>query len=189
MAQKTSQTRQIQFLLTNLLLLVVCILGLVLLAAVYPVLLAPDPTRTLAPTFTHLPTRTLTFTPTVTPTFTPTRTPHDTFTPTITLTPTWTPTITPSPTPTSLATLTPARPVAFAGRYLLAEWTPERAEYMAAMMSNYPNRLFPRIPVQRFCPARSPAAIPGCTAGGALALAAGLPPGAVERSASRAALR
>ena len=141
MSQTPHDTRRIRFLLTNLFLMVVFVLGLVLLAAVYPVLLAPEPVSTLAATSTLRPTFTPTASPTNTLTPTLTRTPRPTFTPTITATPTIVPSATLSPTPTSLATLTPARPVVFAGHYFLAEWNPERANYMAGLLGNYPNTL------------------------------------------------
>jgi hypothetical protein len=141
MSNNPGDTRRVQFLLTNLLLLVIFILGLVLLVAVYPVLLAPVSTSTPTITFTRQPTRTLTFTPTITLTPTATHTPRPTFTPTVTFTPSSTPTPTLTPSPTSLATLTPARPLAFSGSYLLIDWSVERADYLVSLMGNYPNTL------------------------------------------------
>lgn len=141
MAQKTTTLRQVPFLIVNLFLLVVCILGLVLLVVVYPVWLAPAPTYTPTHTFTPRFTDTPTSTPSLTLTPTITRTLRPTFTPSITPTPSVTPTFTPSPSPTSLASLTPARPFTFAGRYKLQDWSPEHADQMVVLLSDYPNSL------------------------------------------------
>jgi hypothetical protein len=130
-----------QFLLTNLIILGVFILTLVIIAAAYPGLLAPPPTRT--PTLTLTPTETPipTLTPTVTPTPTQTRTPRPSFTATLTPTPTDTPIPSATPTPVGPPTLTPARPIAGDNIYRLATWTPERAAQMVELIENYPNTL------------------------------------------------
>ncbi|MBN2550805.1 MAG: hypothetical protein JXB15_16695 [Anaerolineales bacterium] len=135
------ESRNARFLLVNLALMAVFIIGLLCLILVVPKLTAasPTPTPTITPTPGPSLTPTLTFTPSLTPTIT--RTPRPTFTPTITLTPTITETPTPTPTPTGPPTLTPAKPLPQNALYTLAEWSPEEADRMAELLEDYPNTL------------------------------------------------
>ncbi len=141
MAENLQETRKIQFLLINLLLLVVFILGLILLIGAYRLYIAPDATPTPTITLTPQPS----FTPTIIPsvTFTPTasQTPRPSLSPTMTLTATGTlfPSLT--PTPPGPPTLTPARPVPQSGRYDLKEWTAQDADHAIRLLNDYPNLL------------------------------------------------
>lgn len=141
MSENLQETKRIQFLLINLILLVVFILGLVLMIGAYNLYIAPDPTATPSITPTPQPS----FTPTPTPSYTliPTasRTPRASMTPAASLTPTGT--LIPSLTPTlpGPPTLTPARPVPQAGRYDLKQWLAEDADTIIRLMEDYPNLL------------------------------------------------
>jgi len=141
MSNELRETRQKQFLLTTLVILVIFILGMVLLITSYPVLFAPPPTSTPTVTLTPSPTSSPTNTATITLTPTITRTPRPTFTPTMTLTPTKTPVPSPTLTPPGPPTLTPARPVNNPALYDLAEWKPEDADYMVDLIADYPNTI------------------------------------------------
>jgi hypothetical protein len=139
--EASQNTRQIQFLLTSLVIIIVIIFSLVVVLAAYPTLLAPPPTIT--PTITLTRTPSLTPSPTAPFTFTPTitRTPKPTLSPTITRTPTRTLTPTITPTQPGPPTLTPAAPVIGAANYGLNDWTPERAAEMVDLIIDYPNTL------------------------------------------------
>jgi hypothetical protein len=139
MAQRPDLTQRVQFLLINLLVLAGFILALTLLVAAYPRWLAPRPTFTATITNTRRPTDTptATFTPTQTPTIT--RTLRPTFTPTISSTPTLISSPTLPATSTHIPSLTPARPLVQAGRYFLADWTPDQADQMALLLEQYPS--------------------------------------------------
>lgn len=138
---QASEAARNRFLLTNLGILLIFILSLVVLLTTYPVLLAPEPTRTPTITLTRTVTPTFTLTPTITLTPTRTRTPRPTSTPTITLTPSRTPIPSETPTPTGPPTLTPAVPVAGSGIYTLRGWTASDAAAAIALLDNYPNTL------------------------------------------------
>ncbi len=129
------ETKRVQFLLTNLVILTVVILGLVTLVAIYPRLFGtpPAPAATAsAALLSPSETPTLTNTPTVT------RTPRPTLTPSITPTASETPIPSLTPTPTGPPTLTPARPAAN-DPYRLATWEADQAEHAIALMNDYPN--------------------------------------------------
>jgi hypothetical protein len=136
MSNPQDETKRVQFLLTNLVILTVVILGLITLVAIYPRLfgtrLAPRPTSSPAAVLAPSETPTITATPTVT------RTPRPTLTPTITPTASETPIPSLTPTPTGPPTLTPARPAAN-DPYRLAAWNPEQADLAIAMMNDFPN--------------------------------------------------
>lgn len=139
--KKDETTRQSQFLLTQLIILTLLIIGLVLLVAVYPQLKLPFRAQAQVTQRTLIPSATpsLTLTPSLTPT--PTRTLRYTLTPTITLTPTPSETPTLTPTPTGLPTLAPASPLNDNTKYSLVEWGAEEADYLARYMQDYPNTL------------------------------------------------
>lgn len=141
MAENLQETRRIQFLLINLILLVVFILGLVLMIGAYRLYIAPDPTFTPTITPTPLPSFTPTLTATITPTPTASQTPRPSLTPSMTDTPALTlvPSLTPSPT--GLPTLTPARPLPQASRYDLKLWMADDADYVIRLLNDYPNTL------------------------------------------------
>ena len=141
MSHDQKETKRKQFLLTNLIILTIIILGLVFIIAAYPTFLAPEPTKTPTITYTPSPSSTYTQIPTSTQTPTITTTPRPTFSPTITRTPTITLTPTPTLTPIGPATLTPAWPVANNNLYNLTEWTAEKADNMVTLVDNYPNTL------------------------------------------------
>lgn len=141
MADQPENTRQIQFLLTSLIILILLILALVFILAAYPTYLAPPPTVTPTASITPSPSASPTHTPTATLTPTATRTRVPTLTPSITPTPSITATITPSPTPTGPPTLTPARPLPGNERYSLRAWTPEQANALIELLNDYPNTL------------------------------------------------
>ena len=137
MSGPTDETKRVQFLLTNLVILTIVILGLVTFVAIYPRLFgtrrAPNATASVA-LLPATETATITLTPTVT------RTPRPTLTPSIT--PTASETLTPSitPTPPGPPTLTPARPVP-GDPYKLVDWDAEQADNASALMNDYPNTL------------------------------------------------
>lgn len=141
MSEPPRDTKQVQFLLTNLIIIGIIILALALMVVAYPAFLALEPTPLPASTFTPRPTATFTLTPTITLTPTPTHTQRPTFTPTTTLTPTPTSTPAPSPSPTGPPTLTPARPVDYEDAYTLANWSPEQAQRLIELVEYYPNTL------------------------------------------------
>jgi len=114
---------------------------LILVITAYPTFLTPDPTSSPTITSTREPTSTHTETATVTLTPTITRTPRPTLTPSITPTPTNTLPATLNPTPTGLPTLIPARPDLLSGIYSLADWSPDKADYMVRLINDYPNTL------------------------------------------------
>lgn len=138
-----NSTRQTQILLTNLILLSVLILGLVLLVASYPTLLAPSPTRTATSTpyieaeAALLPS----LTATITPIPSATRTLRPSATSTITPTATYTQTPGPSGTPIGPPTLTAAVPGASNIGFSLQYWTADHMAYLVDLTENYPNTL------------------------------------------------
>lgn len=141
MADNLQETRRTQFLLINLVLLVVLILFLALVIGAYNLYLAPEPTPTPTITFTPEPSFTPSQTPTITLTPTASHTPRPSLTPTIT----WTPSITPEPsstfTPPGPATLTPARPNPSSAGYKLKPWTVDDMDYQVRLMEDFPNSL------------------------------------------------
>jgi hypothetical protein len=141
MSESPDNTARIRILLTSLVLIIIFILAMVVILAAYPRVFALPPTVT--PTITLIPsiTPTASTTPSQTPSPSPTRTRRATFTPTITQTPTRTPLANASPTPTGPPTLIPEQPYRGEDIYELVPWSPENADYMAAMMENYPNTL------------------------------------------------
>ena len=141
MADPSKNTAQLQLILTSLGVLIIFILGLVVVLAAYPALLAPDTPPPPPPTRTPTTTPTITFTPTITRTPTVTNTRRPTATPTITLTPSITPTPTITPIPPGPPTLTPAIPFASDNLYKLNKWNEELAEYLISLMEDYPNTL------------------------------------------------
>ncbi len=141
MSEASDRTARNRFLLTNLAVLLIFILALLVLLSAYPLVLAPEPTETSTITPTRTVTPTFTDTPTITLSPTTTLTRRPTFTPTITPTPSRTPTPTLTPTPAGPPTLTPARPYPDNDVYNLTQWSPDKAESMAALMEDYPNTL------------------------------------------------
>lgn len=143
MTDSPGNASQTRLLLTSLVLIIILILALIVILAAYPLVFAPSLPPT--PTITLIPS--VTATASATPTFTispsPTRTRRATFTPTITQTPTLTPLAGASPTPTGPPTLIPDQPYRGDDIYELVTWSPEHADYMAALMENYPNTLSP----------------------------------------------
>ncbi|OQY89260.1 MAG: hypothetical protein B6D39_09845 [Anaerolineae bacterium UTCFX2] len=125
----------------NLVLLVVCALGLLLTIAGYLVL-KPRAFRSMAPTATHTLRPTLTWTqfPTATLTPTPSATSRQTSTPTPTQTLifTSTPASTDFPLRTFLPSLTPAAALVYDGAYQLLDWDEFRADHMALTMQGFP---------------------------------------------------
>ncbi|HSF83964.1 MAG TPA: hypothetical protein VLA49_22235 [Anaerolineales bacterium] len=141
MTEPSKETARIQSLLTTLGLLLIFTLLLLVVLAVYPYIIAPPNSVATAQARSIQPTRSTTPSPSSTLSPSPTRTLRDTFTPTISPTPSRTPTLTLSPTPPGPPTLTPARPVRGEANYILQDWSPERADYMIALMEDYPNTL------------------------------------------------
>lgn len=141
MTDPSRETARVQYLLTMLGLLLILTLVLLLGLAVYPYVFAPPDALATAQARSVQPTRSLTPSPVPSHTPSPTRTLRDTFTPTISLTPTRTLTPTLTPTLPGPPTLTPARPVGGEAYYKLHDWTPERADYMVALIEDYPNTL------------------------------------------------
>jgi hypothetical protein len=141
MAENLQETKRIQFLLINLILLAVFILGLLLMIGAYRLYIAPDPTFTPTITPTPQPSFTPTTTPTITLTPTPSQTPRASLTATVTSTPTGTLIPSQTSTPPGPPTLTPARPLPQAGRYDLNQWTAEDADHVIRLLNDYPNML------------------------------------------------
>jgi len=141
MTEKEINNRSIVFLIANLGLAIVCIIGLVILIVIVPLLMnlespaVPTITNTLHPTGINTSTQPAGLI------HTPTLTPLPTLTFTISPTPTWTRTPTLTPLPTGLPTLTPAKPLGYNEAYNLKEWTAEDADYMIRLMEDYPATL------------------------------------------------
>lgn len=141
MSETLQETKRIQFLLINLILLVVFILGLVLMIGAYRYYIAPESTPTPTITFTPQPSFTASQTPTITLTPSPSQTPRASLTATLTLTPIHTLFPTQTPTLPGPPTLTPARPIPLAGNYDLVPWMDEDADHVVRLMDDYPNTL------------------------------------------------
>jgi hypothetical protein len=141
MSENPPETPNLRLLAINLILLLACISGLVLVIFLYPRLLRPaapsnpTTTQTLRPSFTPSQTSTSSLTPTIT------RTPLPSHTPTLSLTPSITPTPTQTVPTAALPTLTPARAYADTSAYELSEWTAEDADYAARLLQGYPDTL------------------------------------------------
>jgi len=141
MSTSQYQSKNLRLLMLNLVLIVFCIAGLMLLITVYSMftkthsILTTTATRTLRPTVTNSPIFTYTASPTITDT------PHPSLTSTITRTPTHTSKFSETPTLTGLPTLTPAPPAALSSVYELKPWSPDMADYMARLIQGYPNTL------------------------------------------------
>ncbi len=138
---KPNKPEQTQFLLTQLVLLTIVIIGLVLLVFAYPKLRLPFRARALVTVPTLRSTATASLIPTITLTPTPTRTLRYTLTPTLTLTIGPSPTPTQTPTPPGPPTITPARPLPNDKAYSLKTWTPEDADTAIRLMEDFPNSL------------------------------------------------
>ena len=95
----------------------------------------PEPMAAV-PSVEHSPSATLSPTSTETPTARPTWTIRPSASPTLTSTPTA------SATATLYPLLPPARPLSFNYMYRLREWTPARADQMAAMLQDFPPARF-----------------------------------------------
>lgn len=149
MSDPLNEPRKIGFLAINLVLITLCVAGLIGAAVLYrfvfarSLLLTPTSAITSRPTLIPSHTPTFTLTPTIT------RTPRASLTPTPSQTPTRTTTPASTPTPIGLPQLTPARPFVQSDIYLLKEWSPEDADYMARLMRSYPDTLLSDIAENR----------------------------------------
>jgi hypothetical protein len=138
---KRSETEQSQYLLSQLVILTIVVLGLVLIVIAYPRIRLPfrSQAQVTVPTLRSTATASLTPAPSLTPT--PTLTLRYTLTPTLTLSPT------PSPVPSEVLptpgppTLTPARPNPDNKGYSLQPWSADNADLMVGYMEDYPNTL------------------------------------------------
>jgi hypothetical protein len=138
---KRSETEQSQYLLSQLVILTIVVIGLVLIVIVYPRIRLPlhSQAQVTVPTLRSTATASLTPAPSLTPT--PTRTLRYTLTPTLTLSPT------PSPDPSQVPptpgppTLIPARPNPDNKVYSLESWSADDADLMVDYMEDYPHTL------------------------------------------------
>lgn len=141
MADHLQETKRVQFLLLNLILLLVGVMALILMIGAYRQFLAPEPTPTPTITLTPRPSQTPILTGSPTPTATASNTPRPSLTPIMSNTPFFTLSPTSSATLPGPPTLTPARPVPQSARYGLRDWTAADADYAIRLMEDYPNTL------------------------------------------------
>ena len=138
---KRNDTEQSQYLLSQLVILTIVVIGLVLIVIAYPRIRLPSRSQAqvTVPTLRSTATASLTPAPSLTPT--PTRTLRYTLTPTLTLSPT--PSLEPSEVPPTPGppTLTPARPAPDNKVYSLQPWSADEADLMIDYMEDYPNTL------------------------------------------------
>jgi len=140
MSQTDRDPSQVRKLLISLFALIFIILIVVISILSYPAIFKSFGQDGMKTSLTPLASNSATLFTTLTPTPSASSTLRPTFTPTITLTPTSTVDPSPTVTPPGPATLVPYQPIK-GDIYQLIEWTDTEADYMIALMDDYPNTI------------------------------------------------